>query len=418
MHMTKEIQKLLVKKWYFQGFNATPALVDGAAVSMVDDMPDTLGYGYRANIEFFEDDKCYFLYAWDDLHSILDNILKKTREDRNYLRFLVEKDEEICSKVLEFFDGIVDLKDLSDEELNAKYIGLCSNHSAILSVSHVIEGFTLTTEEKILSMVNTSTKDKNKRRILVSTIYPSFLSIEHAELMKIAKRVMKKWHRIVNNSFLRNNPEIKERIDAHQEKYFWKRNGYSSSKVLSSSDFVDEINFILKKVKDIDRKIKEFNEISSVCGKKEAILKKINNSELSELVHINDAIFRLHDHRKEMLTIAIHYIDIMLAEIGRRKNMPIELMRYTWKDDFTAMKLGRKELEDRMKKSVFITLPGKRMVYTGDKANEIISKLVPANEGSDLGTIKGNCASGGTATGIVKVCRGEKEIAKFKEGDI
>ncbi|MBS3136620.1 hypothetical protein J4401_06740, partial [Candidatus Woesearchaeota archaeon] len=307
---------------------------------------------------------------------------------------------------------------MTNGELNAKYIELCSNQSAILSVSHVIEGFTLTTEEKILSLVNSNVKDKNKRSLLVSPIYPSFLSIEHAELMKIAKQVIEKGQRIVNRSFLKNNPVIKEMIDAHQEKYFWKRNGYSSPKVLSAADFADEINFILQKVTDIDRKLKEFNEISFVCGKKEEILKKINNSELSELVHINDTIFRLHDHRKEMLTIAIHYIDIMLVEIGRRKNIPIELMRYTWKNDFPAMKLGKNELEDRMKKSVFITLPGKRMVYTGDKATEIISKLVSRDENTDSSIIKGNCASGGTATGIVKVCRGEKEIAKVKEGDI
>lgn len=94
-----DINKLLLKDWYFQGFNGVPAVLFGAAWSMVRDMPNFLGFGYSACIEYFSNDVCYYLYAWDDLYKVRDELLKHFKTQKNYLSYLIKSDEKICKKV-------------------------------------------------------------------------------------------------------------------------------------------------------------------------------------------------------------------------------------------------------------------------------------------------------------------------------
>ena len=56
---------------------------------VVDDMPNTIGYGYEAIIDFFEDDKCYYLYGCEDLFSILKTL---DQSHISHLYFIYRKD--------------------------------------------------------------------------------------------------------------------------------------------------------------------------------------------------------------------------------------------------------------------------------------------------------------------------------------
>ncbi|MSU75588.1 MAG: hypothetical protein EXS55_03685, partial [Candidatus Magasanikbacteria bacterium] len=99
----RKIDELLEKDWYFQGFNGTPALLYGPMYSMFRDMPNFLGYGYSVCIEYFQNDVAYYLYAWDDLRSILKHLLDRYEKDSGYLDWLVDQNEIICQKVYEEF---------------------------------------------------------------------------------------------------------------------------------------------------------------------------------------------------------------------------------------------------------------------------------------------------------------------------
>src|SRR3989338_1137088 len=149
--MNRKIKQLLKKKWYFQGFNGTPALLYGSTKSAVVYMPKTLGYGYKAIIDFFEEDKCYYLYGWEDLFSILDKLRYHAKKDRSYLKFLLDKDEEVCNKVQAFYKKMdkTDISKLSDKKLCKLYNKTDHVYGSVLSVSHIIESFTLTAEDII-----------------------------------------------------------------------------------------------------------------------------------------------------------------------------------------------------------------------------------------------------------------------------
>ena len=118
-----DINDLLKKKWYFQGFNGTPSLLYGPAFSMVRYMPEFLGFGYSACIEYFEKDVCYYLYAWDDLHAILDKLLEHYQRDKGYLNFLLKENERTSVDVLAEYKkiGRKNWEKLSIEELQKHY---------------------------------------------------------------------------------------------------------------------------------------------------------------------------------------------------------------------------------------------------------------------------------------------------------
>ena len=420
--MKPDIKPLLKKKWYFQGFNGTPALLYGPTRSAVSDMPKTLGYGYKVIIETFEEDKCYFLYAWDDLYAILDELLSRCRKDKDYLRFLLDKDEEVCNEVLTFLKRTdsVDLAKKSNEELYELYPQLDRMYGKILSVSHIIEGFTLTSEDKIRQKADQLAKENSDEvlKILAAPLWPSFLSAEHNELYKIVLEIKKSGLGKMDTASLKKYPSVYKKLEQHQKKYFWKANSYASAKVLKVEDFIEEINGIIRKGIDVEQKIMEFEDIKTHKEKKEKVLKRLNNAELSELIAVHDVMFRLHDHRKEVTTITLTYVDRLLTEIGKRHNVAPELMRYIRPEEISETASMKEELQSRRHKSVFLTLPEGIYVYTGKEAEMYISELSKQRTFQEGHVIKGNCASKGKAIGIVKVCRGEKEISKMKEGEI
>lgn len=420
--MNQKIKQLLKKKWYFQGFNGTPALLYGAARSAISDVHKTLGYGFEAIIEFFEEDKCYFLYSWESLYSILNNILSRSRKDKNYLKFLLDKDEEVCSKALAFYKKIdkMELSKKSDKELCKLYKETDITYGTVLSVSHIIEGFTLTTEDKIRELVKKHFKEQSLDvlKILIAPLWPPFISVEHNELYKIVRGIKKAGLKKVSKEVLLEHPSILKKLEQHQKRFFWKANSYSSAKILQVEDFIKEVNKILEKNNDVDKKIKDFEDIKNNKKKKEEILRKINDPELSGLITVNDVIFRIHDHRKEYMTISVHYVELFLRELSRRTKIPIEFMRFIRVEEAPNVASLKEELKERRRKSIYFTLPEGIFVFTGKKADDYISELNKQREIQETNIIRGNCASKGKVTGIVKVCRGEKEISKMKEGNI
>lgn len=420
--MDNQLKSLLNKKWYFQGFNGTPALLEGAARSAVHAMPKTLGFGYSAIIEYFEDDKCYFLYAWDDLFAIREQLLKKVKQDKTYLSFLIAKDEELCNKSLAFYKKIdaMDLAMLSDAKLASLYQETDVQYELVLGVSHMVEGFTLTTEETIRKKVKQAFSHDSEAmlKVLAAPLWPSFLGKEHYDLYLIARELNARNIHHLTDAVLQKHPSIAGKIHDHQKKYFWKNNGYASAKILGVEDFIQEINEIFEKQIDVDQKIAAFESIGENKEKKATLLAKIQDDELKELIAINDVIFRVHDHRKEVMTISLHYLYMLLTEISRRSGIPQEVIRYIKSEEFGNAASLKNVLEERRKKSVFVFLPKKTVVLDGEEATTYINELNAHRTIEEKTIIKGNSACMGKARGIVKVCRGEKEISKIQQGNI
>ncbi len=194
-----DLQKLLHKKWYLQGFNATPALLYGPAFSMVRDMPEFLGFGYSACFEYFKNDVCYYAYAWDDLYDILNKLLEKTASNPKYTEYLVNQNEKICREAGRAYAkiGKVDRKTANLKKLFSLWREANDLYAHLVSVSHIVEGFTLTAEDKIRALIRAefSSDFLTKTIILTAPSVHSFITSEHYELCLIARDIKKRRHK-------------------------------------------------------------------------------------------------------------------------------------------------------------------------------------------------------------------------------
>lgn len=410
---TQRINNLLKRKWYFQGFNGTPALLYGPARSMVKDMPEFLGYGYTAWVAYFRNDVCYFLYAWDDLRDILKELLKRYKKDKKYLSYLIKEDKKVCAYTKKEFQAMdkKNWKKLSTAELFKLWRRAYELSAHSFQVSHLIEGFTLTTETEIRDLIAREfPSDSFGKTILLTTpSRHSFMTTEHYELCLIAQKIQEKKLRTT------------KMIEAHQQKYFWKLNSFTCAKKLTAKDFTKETEDLLKKKTDVTKFISDYESLDDKIKEKDKIIKKIKNKKLVDLLLVADALFDIHDRRKEYITWVLNYTDFILKEIAGRFKLDIQDLRYISPMEFEKLPSLAKELHRRrVEGSVYIYFPpgDELLVFSGSRANKYFSQLERQNKAISSKEIKGVCASPGEVIGIVKVCRGESEIGKMKEGDI
>lgn len=416
------IKNLLKKDWYFQGFNGVPAVLNGPTRSMVYDMPKSLGFGYSASIEYFSHDVCYYLYAWEDLYKVRDELLKRFKTKKNYLNFLLKLDEKKCKQALKDYRILskINLSKVNAKQLFSLWRKANDIYGSLLGVSHIVEGFSLTTEDQIRKLINENFPNNQPALLLLTTPRQhSFMSTEHYELCLVARSIKVAKLQSAGLEKILANKIINKKITAHQKKYFWKLNGYTSAKHLDNEFFVKEIQELFSKKVNFEKFIREFESLPKRTIQKDKFLKKIKNTELLDLLRISDTMFVIHDRRKEHMTQAITYLELTLEEIANRFNMPLADLHYIRPSELEMLPDIWPELKKRRQCSVYFLFPeGEIPVLIGAQAKKYFRKLEKTESFDKVVEIKGNSASPGKVTGTVKVCRGESELTKMREGDI
>jgi phosphohistidine swiveling domain-containing protein len=420
--MKKEIiEELLNKDWYYQGFNATPILIDGPIQSMLFDMYDILGFGYNGAIRFFENDVGYYLYNFRDLEKIKGQLIKKYSEDKEYLTWLSQTDKKNCIESLQKIQDLFSAKQLSKYSINDLYElwrDMNKFYSKMLGISHAVEGFTLTTEDTIRKGIsNAFSSDENALSVLTSPPSHSFITEEHYSLALIAQKCIEFGESSCNESMLEKYPDIRLDIQQHTDAYFWKLNNYTGAQVTTYEQFIGEINDMLTDPDTIKKVIKNFESLSKKIEERDAYMQKIEDHELRVLLEINYVIFEIHDRRKGYMIHCITYLDEVLREIAKRHALPVSHLRYILPYEFEQLPELAEELTQRRKASVYFATKDEHVAMSGQEASNYIERLKRKHE--FVGDVlHGNVASKGQVTAKVKVCRGIEEIAKIKKGDI
>ncbi|HAZ28912.1 MAG TPA: hypothetical protein DCY48_04025 [Candidatus Magasanikbacteria bacterium] len=255
----------------------------------------------------------------------------------------------------------------------------------------------------------------------------SFITTERYDLCCILRLATQKEISAITAGSLLLDSVIQEKIRRHQQKYFWKLNSYTSAKYVTTEDFTKELEGYSTHPEDIGKTIQEYERLPEHLEKKRALLQKISNVELIDLLRMQDTIFQIHDRRKECLTISVHYLDFLLAEIAKRAGVPIEDARYTRISELEDLSTMKDELAKRRTGSLYVLLQNaSEYLFAGEEAKQLfhlfqrknIQDSFVSSAVSNSKQLKGNCASLGKACGRVKVCRGEKEIANVEVGDI
>lgn len=402
----EEIFEYIHRKFYIQGFNSTPFHL-GAAVPNAFHL-DILGENYKGFIMDFREDYGRLGYLVDDLKRLGNLIVNKVKEDKNFIEKSMERHEKdfiLPNQLYKKLDEIGELSELSSEKL-MEYI-----KKAIIGIDlsvgqgHIIESFALTTDTKIKDMLENHVKGRKELNeylsILLTPTEKSFVSGSDEELYRI--------------SLIKEKTEREKEIKAYLKKFFWIRNTYAGKCHIT-------VKHINEELKDIEKpKIIDSDKIKS---KKKEVIEKLKLSDESVmLIEALDLVTKWQDDRKKKILIAVDYADRLLAELGKRINIDVKLMRYLCYTEVNMDLFKKSDLKNILKKRrqgcVYCTNPKGTGFLIGKDYDKFHKKINELEEDfTEAEDLHGMAASSGTAIGKARICKRVDEIKKFKYGEI
>lgn len=193
-------------------------------------------------------------------------------------------------------------------------------------------------------------------------------------------------------------------IDGFIKKYYWIDNNYSQTKILTKEE-------VEKRLSSIKPTKVPTGESSNINLSKEA-------ERLTDLLK-NFATYQ--DERKINILVYLHFIEILLKEIGKRSSINLSVMRDTFPyeiKDILDKKITEEFIKNRREKCFVVWEENKSepFVLVGGESKEWEKILTPQINHSKV--IKGNCASKGKVKGEVRILLNAHENDKLIDGEV
>ncbi len=308
------------------------------------------------------------------------------------------------------------LRSMADEGILSLYRRFCSVYLDFWSVGKCVHPMHFGLDERFNRQLRTLLANAGRRGecahfavVFSNPTKQSFIGEEEEGFRKIL-------------SFARRNGEGSRKVAGllkiHAAKYFWIRNTYARTHILSALGFRKELDAAKR-----DGLPPKKKTAVAIKKEKENAFAELRAPEaFRRLVELMDYMASFQDERKKYTLIADHWLDAMLSEIGRRKGYSLVELKAALPAEIIALldgkELDRKELKKRSKYHVAVFEVGSVKVFTGNEAKKELKKIgfFRKHEGADQ--IYGTCASTGTAIGPVRVVFKTEDLAKLKEGDV
>lgn len=368
------------------------------------------GEGWPETILLFKGDVVLWCNRMQELFLLGQKMIDFYLVEENREKMLSDlKREE--GKLVKVFEKIssANIGKLSDEELLAIYNQFREQHIEWFKIGWLVEPVGLQGEQIILG----KTTDKRLVAALTSTTRESFNKRELSELLGIAEQA-------------RQGRQIDKLLEAHAKKYFWLHNSYFKTTVLGKEFFKKEIEALLGQHPEPKKYLEELQEFR----KKTAELQQQAIEELKlgekerKLIELIDLFGWFQDYRKEFIMQANHFLDVLLAEIGKRAKISAWEMKYSLPQDLKPILEGsfdKAEFGERKKAFAVVWKPKaeKPEFFSGGKAAEKEQGLFPlTRESGEIVEIRGMVACPGKAEGVARVTMSPREAGQIKEGEI
>ena len=251
-------------------------------------------------------------------------------------------------------------------------------------------------EEELGNYIKNENEVSQVLEILTSPEEPSFFKQEEMDLVKA------------------------DDLSEHSRKYFWLRNSYNGTEVLSTGFFEDR-----KKSLDLEIEYKFKKRQDKIRKKKLEIKAKYSLSDY--VMEIADAFVRgieWQDSRKQVIWVYLHYKSLMIEEASRRLNIPKRDLENYGTGEILEMLSGKlpkqNEIEDRRKAFVVVMDVFKKPVICDSKTALKYWDLYAEDKVErDVKGIMGIVVSAGkNIKGRVHILLNPKESDIFKTGDI
>jgi len=436
--MNKNIDKfshLITRRWYIQSFNAVPAMLHLGGMTILLTIKN-VGYGYRAIIKDYHNDFCEYAYDRDDLHSIAHEFEDRHHVDKNYLSKLVKQSDKLGEVMIDAFKKHRQkIKSYSDKQLIDEYKSFAKLYYEALSVSHIIEGYVLTRDIRLMNLLLHELEKKglesefsNYFNLLTQPIRKSFMNDYNNIIAKILNYIkqnslagaFEKNSMAAMKKLLHDHKPLHELFKNLETDFFWIRASYGDGSMLTVDDFLEEIKDRLKE-KDMV-KLSSPSVFKNYIAEKNTLIKKLKLCDaLVEIVRITDIMMWWQDDRKRVILIGCCGMDMFLKEMSARFKIKHQYLRYLLAEEITLKTFKSfpvKMCQERIK-GCFILYEGKKLdILTGDDYKVFKEALRKQEDGEELKEIRGMCASVGKALGKVHICKTHADIKAFKKGEI
>ena len=254
--------------------------------------------------------------------------------------------------------------------------------------------------EKILEDLS---KNKHNFSVLTSSTRKSFSKREFEELLQV---------------------KTEKDLETHAKKYFWLHNNYFTTEVLGTDFFRDESKKLKEKYLDPSAYLKELekNDLQLVQEKQRIILQLNLSEKQKKLVELMEFFAWFQDYRKEYTMKMLHYLDILLAAIGRYHELSLKEMKHVLPSEIFNNKINPFVVKTRIHHIMVIWNPvaGDFEYYTTDTDIEQKKREIFGDKGhtKEIVEIEGSIASKGRVKGKAFVTMSAKDAKNIKEGEI
>lgn len=302
-----------------------------------------------------------------------------------------------------------DLENMEDKDLASvllNFQSLVLGELYVLNFVQVEHGLN-TAIKQVLSEITDDQSEVDEIFVnLIGTEVPTESQREKHRLLKLSFK-----HRILKTMGMYDESRAKADVRRHCAKYSHLYSAYGENP-RDFCHFWDEFNVFLQNSNLPTWHL--FPRLLSPASKKK--LASLHNKKLSVLVPllVCGGIFR--DKNKALLGNSLKYRFAVLDEIARRGLEERRNLNYYLLSEIIDLlrkgeKLSAEVISHRAEEGVMLSRQENFSLYTTDMASLLSKDSVPTS-------LKGQCASRGTARGICKIVLSKDDVDKVKEGDI
>lgn len=384
-------------------------------------------YGTNISWVCFFDDNSIEVYLSGKSYGLAIQRATETFYSKEKFNNYLLKTKKICQEVKKLTKEFNQLNwdKFTNQELFNLYIDLINKH-----VDSFIYGFatwcTQILEYKIKLIIDKYSQKLNKIRIspeeavsvLIIPEQKTIYQKKNEILSKLSQDYKRNFKKYQSQKFLfQHCPKLHQRIKDFIEQYLWVDFNYNGP-VLNYKILIKQL---LKLEKNQQFKSPSKENILRVCKftKEEKYLFYV----LRKLSYIKDFRNSVDDYFYYSLSNVYDYL-------SQRIGMEKKEIQFLWEDELKDLilknkKFSKKYIKEKQKfcvaiSSVLSSKPEK--YYIGERAHNFRKNILKKSNFSDKfesqTIIKGNIASNGLVTGIVKSIHSVKEINKVKKGDI
>lgn len=271
-----------------------------------------------------------------------------------------------------------------------------------------------------------------EKSVMMLQISPLAHQREERDLLKIVKLI--KTTPGANSTFLyiaspsnlhrlKLYPEIEKALEEHQKRYFWIRNSWAHTQMVTIFDFVEVTKQILFSSRNVKKELEKLeNFIENLKKEKNQIADKYEMSDwLRRMFDFFGLLALWRDERKVEMQKLNHYLELAGREIAKRSDLDWNEIKICDPMLIKSIPISRELLGQQtefFRDNFILFWDGEKVVELPKQESLAVERAIESTIQTEVTEIRGMIACPGKVKGEVIVINKKEEFGKMKDGMI